>query len=46
MIYSLRRAHSRIFLVAAILLPLLLLSALWARRPVPLNPQLPVQGSR
>lgn len=41
MIRSLRRAHNRIFWMAAILLPLLLLSALWVRRPFPLNSQLP-----
>jgi hypothetical protein len=46
MIRSLRRAHNRIFLLAAILLPLLLLCALWVQRPFPVNPQLPTSQSR
>lgn len=46
MIRSLRQAHNRIFLVAAILLPLLLLCALWVRRPFPVNSQLPIIQTR
>jgi hypothetical protein len=46
MIHSLRHAHNRIFLLAAILLPLLLLCALWVRQPFPVNSQLPTIQSR
>lgn len=46
MIRSLRWTHNRIFLVAALILPLLLVAALWVRRPVPVNPVLPVKESR
>jgi hypothetical protein len=41
MIRVLRRRHQWIFRVLAIVLPLLLLSALWARHAPPLNERLP-----
>ena len=43
MIQSLRKTHRLIFLVLAVLLPLLLIAALAVRRPAPVNPQLPSQ---
>lgn len=46
MIRSLRRSHGRIFILAALLLPLLLFSALWVRRPFPVNASLPLSIGR
>ena len=41
MIAPLRRLHRIVFVLAALLLPLLLMLALRARRPMPLNEPLP-----